>query len=70
MAIRNVVLRGYGPGGSIAFVVTRGYSIGAALAEPEGMSVSAVARVLPAHDGTGMARPEFVGRADTTGGDP
>jgi len=28
MAIRNVVVRGYGPGASIAFVVTRGYTIG------------------------------------------
>ncbi len=28
MAIRNVVTRGYGAGASIAFVVTRGYSIG------------------------------------------
>ena len=27
MAIRNVVVRGYGPGASIAFVVTRGYTI-------------------------------------------
>lgn len=28
MAIRNVVVRGYGPGASIAFVVTRGYIVG------------------------------------------
>jgi hypothetical protein len=28
VAIRNVVTRGYGAGASIAFVVTRGYTIG------------------------------------------
>lgn len=31
MAIRNVVTRGVGAGASIPFVVTRGYSIGAAV---------------------------------------
>ena len=29
--IKNVICRGYGPGASIAFVVTRGYSIGSAV---------------------------------------
>lgn len=29
MAIRNVVCRGYGPGATIAFVATRGYTISA-----------------------------------------
>ena len=28
MAIRNVVLRGYGPGATIPFIVTKGYTIG------------------------------------------
>ena len=32
MAIRNVVTRGYGPGATIPFVVTRGYTIGAGVA--------------------------------------
>jgi len=31
MAIRNIVTRGYGAGATIAFVTTRGYSIGEAI---------------------------------------
>lgn len=34
MAISNVVARGFGPGASIAFVTTRGFSIGAAIVTP------------------------------------
>lgn len=34
MTIATVVTRGYGSGGSIKFVVTRGYSIGAAVIPP------------------------------------
>ncbi len=34
MAIRNVVTRGYGAGATIAFVSTRGYTIGAAAVVP------------------------------------
>jgi len=33
MAIANVVTRGYGPSASIAFIVTRGFTIGAAVEE-------------------------------------
>lgn len=41
MAIRNVVTRGFGAGASIAFVSTRGYSIGGAVIPPVVAAVTA-----------------------------
>ena len=32
--VKNVICRGFGPGASIAFVVTRGYSIGVSTLTP------------------------------------
>ncbi len=51
MAIQNVIVRGYGPGATIPFVVTRGYTIGAEVAASAIVSAPALTEPLIVNGG-------------------